>query len=146
MQNFLKASVFAVLVTLLGSAETFAADPSPTISDAHELIGELIGRSAVSYDAERKYLINNYRGNGCKSSIKGGVYVNQEIDWAAISSISSGGRIVYVYGSVVEIKGDGTSSISVANVYFVPDEITEKRLGKAMAFLMNSCAKKSKFD
>jgi len=146
MQNFLKTGVLVVLVTLLGSMEAFAVDPSPTISDAHELIGELIGRSAVSYDAERKYLFSDYLGNGCKSSLKGGVYVNQEIDWASISSISSGGHVVYVYGSVIEKKGDGTSSISVANVYFVPDEVTEKRLGRAMTFLMNSCAKKSKFD
>lgn len=146
MQNFLKASVFAVLITLLGSTEMFAADSPPTIGDAHELIGELIGRSLVSYDSERKYLFNDYLGNGCKSSIRGGVYVNQEIDWAAISSVSSAGRVVYVYGSVIEKKGNGTSSVSVANVYFVPDGVTEKRLGKAMAFLMNSCAKKSKFD
>lgn len=146
MQNFLKARVVVVLVALLGSVQAFAAEPSPTIGDAHELIGELIGRSLISYDSERKYLFSDYRGNGCKSSIKGGVYINQEIDWAAISSISSGGHVVYVYGSVIEKKVDGSSSISVANVYFVPDEVTEKRLGRAMTFLMNSCAKKSKFD
>ena len=154
MKNFFKTSVLAVFISF-GSANAFAADSGPTVSDAHELIGDLIGNGLVKAlnSDDRDYLYINYKGNGCNSSMGWGLEgIGTQIDWSRITSVIKEGRKeenkklnVTIVGGLLSTRPDGTQSgeYTQASFYFL-DEASRRRVEKAMTLLMNSCAKKSK--
>ena len=157
MKYLFKAGVLAAIISI-GGTNAFAADAAPTVSDAHELIGELIERGVVGTE---DFDLVNYRGNTCKSSwglavsrrsiTLRGEYTGKEVwreefNWGDISSIEIlreqsliiNGRIEHVDGKYSEPRTYTTVSTN--------DSVTRNRLVKAVNLLMNSCAKKSKFD
>ena len=156
MKNLFKASVLAALISF-GSTNAFAADSEPTVSDAHELIGYLIGDGLVFElnSSNRDYVLSNYQGSGCVSSINSGLKgASVRIDWSGITSVvkedpeKANEKVnVTITGNLQERAADGTSTDKYhkRSFYFM-DEISRKRVEKAMKLLMYSCAKKKKFD
>lgn len=150
MQKLLKAGVVAVLLTLFGSANVYATEKGPTVSDAHELLGDYIEHGSVTNGPDTWA---NYSGNGCVSSLK---WVDSEyvikIDWSGITSVvreSDNQTGVGVWGVIVVSGADGKKITTPKSANFlVPDAVSAKRIEKAMTILMNSCASKlrTKFD
>lgn len=153
MENLFKASVLAVFVSFC-SMGALAEDSAPTVSDAHELIGDLMASQLVSgvHSGANKYLHTNYHGNGCTSSFDWGKNGNStQINWSDITSVAKeeteekNEKInVQLTGALLEINPDGTKGIWKFKSFYFLDESSRKRAEKAMTLLMNSCAKKSK--
>jgi hypothetical protein len=157
MKNLIKAGVLAVIVSF-GGANAFAADSGPTVSDAHELIGDLIGRGLLSPDGQiggEHSIYSNYAGSGCTSNARyvrkdGSNETSLRIEWSAISSAvkhdGTVGIAESIFGAVSYTDAEnGTRQINYGKFYTV-DENTRKRLEKAFNLLIRSCNKGSKFD
>lgn len=153
MKNLFKASVLAALISF-GSTNVFAASEAPTVSDAHELIGDLIGNGRVcAHDSDcSKYVYSNYQGNNCTSSMNWNTNGDAEqVDWSRIISVVKGGVSHYdvtIFGALIATDKDGTKKEYKQAPFYFSDESSMKRAEKAMTLLMNSCGKKSrsKFD
>jgi hypothetical protein len=155
MQKLLKACVVAVLLTMFGGANVYAADKGPTVSDAHELLGDLIGSGLVYAlnSSDREHVLSNYQGENCISSMNSGKKgASVRIDWSGITSVAKEETTeekekvnVTITGALLETSSDGTTTdkYKKRSFYFL-DEASRRRVEKAMTLLMNSCAKKSK--
>lgn len=89
MKKLFKTSALAVLISF-GCMNAFAEDSAPTVSDAHELIGDMIGSGLVYAlnSSDRDYILSNYQGKGCISSMNSGKKGSSvRIDWAGITSV-----------------------------------------------------------
>jgi hypothetical protein len=153
----MKLSQYCLLLlscSMLICSESIAAPPSPTMSDAHESIRDLVGRNLVR-DTETGHTYHNYQGNNCRSLMdigkKGEVL---SIDWSLVETISNSGNTVNLTGPVylttapmddfVEIPSHRYSAN--AKQFSVPEPVIANRLSNAMKLLMNACHNKSEFD
>jgi hypothetical protein len=150
MRKLLEAGVVAVLLTLFGSANVYAADEGPTVSDAHEFISDMIGSGVVYARSPKSYRYSNYQGSHCTSTMNwGDDGADMCIGWSGITSVakSEDGTIgVTIYGVMLTTmsKGEAQTDRFKQASFYVIDEASRKRLEKAMTLLVNSCAKKSK--
>lgn len=147
MKSLIKASVLAAIIAF-GGTNAFAANAAPTIQDANEFIGDLMARGMLVGTKDGDMPFSNYRSSGCNATMKFGDKAGAlQIDWPSISSVNEIPLGVSVHGGILSTMGDGsqTSKYKQADFY-VADETTMRRLNKAMTLLMNSCARKSKFD
>jgi hypothetical protein len=136
--------VFAALITLLGTSSALA-DDGPTVSDAHQFIGDLVQKGVLS----DPHLVVSYKGEGCHSQ-----FLNENssssINWSDITSVEISNYSVSIAGSIHFNPGRNnvglTERIQTKYSAHTPDELTVNRLAKAMNVLKSSCAKKSKFD
>lgn len=161
MQKIFKASVLAVFVTLFGSVEAFAAGTGPTVSDAHEFIGELVKKGNIrNQHAIVEGVFIDYKGNDCITTINansafldsiGWYTASYTFNWSDISSIDSSASSIKLFGSfksTLTFTKDGSSDFYVVPSFdiYASDEVVCKKLIKAINLLVNSCHKSSKFD
>lgn len=156
MKKLLKVGAIAVMLTLFGSANVYAADKGPTVSDAHELIGDLVGKGLLFHDGVGgKY--KSYQGVGCASSLHmistfGEKDQTMQIDWSTISSAERDDSrtdlfIEKFHGLVTFTNLNEKPSTQEWSHFIVIDEVTRKRVDKAVNLLIKSCNKAaSKFD
>lgn len=154
MRKIFKAGVLVALVTLFFSADLLAEDAQPSVSDAHAFISELVEKRIISAFAEKfPSSTHTYKGAGqeCTSWFYAGTegaYVS--FNWREISDVRTGSNYVVVEGitySYSHYEEDGwKQNIKDQATFWVPDELTAKRLAKAMTLIKNACARKPKFD
>ncbi len=152
MQKLLKAGVVAVLLTLFGGANVYAADKGPTVSDAHELLGDLANKGLLYASGFKNDPIDSYQGSGCTST----AHANIDGDWTMLidwSAVTSAGRDTKV-GDELNVKFYGVVSYKTTRgpskhdwgQFLTIDEVSRNRVEKAVNLLIKSCNKFSKFD
>ena len=129
------------MLILFCSMKAFADESAPTVSDAHQFIGELVGVNLVHW---KEHSVSQYKGNACTSSFRYGASgTSIDVDWSLITEVTNGGGIS---GRLSRTFSSGESFTDTHFSMQTDDDVAQKRLVKAMTLLMHSCAKKSKFD
>lgn len=148
------ALVAAALVLAMGSASAqYTATPVPTVEQAHQHIGRMLGKYQVKYlvwygPGQHQYYkgyVSYYSGNGCMSEF--GSHPETRafgIDWSKISSVRTpGGDVVYAHGELV--RASSGRRLTGFHLYLA-DTRTAKSVWNALEVLRSSCVERSIFD
>ena len=126
------------------------ANDSPTVSDAHALLSDVIGTGAVRrYSGGHTLHLDSYSERApCAGEIEyhvGSADGTISIEWRYVTSVDGVLNSVYLWGAFNFAISDKSGVLAKYDID-VPDEITQKRVTNAIRLLITRCGGRSIFD
>ena len=140
----------ALVSAFLASTQLGFADDEPTVEDAHQFLATVFNAGGVRDNHPSPAVrVLSYEGRRCISRVE----VNRDegveqlsFDWSVITSANELAGSIFIHGAVAWTMPDGRQGVMQQRQFLFADQVTSRRVSKAVSLLIRRCAPNSKFD